>query len=146
MTNYLFLVILAFISLATVKPQDSLKNEETAAIQAVLVDAYVRGVFIERDEKLVKHGFHPGFTMQVLNGEEMIQASLDMWLDRLKLEGQKNSNKIEHKFKFIDVVGRAAVAKMEIFENSKHLYTDYFSLYRFQGGWKIVSKVFNAQD
>ena len=146
MTYNLVIVAMIFLGLGPMTVQDSIGTEETAAVKEVLVNAYVRGVFIERDEKLVKDGFHPKFTMQVLNDEEIIKASLDMWLDRLRLNGQKNPNKIEHEFKFIDIVDRAAVSKMEIFENSRHIYTDYFSLYKFKDGWKIVSKIFAEHD
>jgi len=32
------------------------------------------------------------------------------------------------------------VARVELFKEGKHLFTDYMSLYRFQEGWKIVAK------
>ena len=146
MTYNLVVVLMTLLGLGPMTVQDSIGTEETAAVKEVIVNAYVRGVFIERDKKLVKNGFHPEFTMQVLNDEEIITASLDMWLERLGLDGQKNPNKFEHEFKFIDIAGRAAVSKMEIFENSRHIYTDYFSLYKFKDGWKIVSKIFAEHD
>lgn len=146
MTYHSVVVLMILLGLGPMTMQDSIGTEEAAAVKEVLVNAYVRGVFIERDEKLVKDGFHPEFTMQVLNDEEIITASLDMWLDRLSLNSQKNPNKIEHEFKFIDIVDRAAISKMEIFKNSRHLYTDYFSLYKFKNGWKIVSKIFAKHD
>jgi len=117
-------------------------ESETKAIKQVLVDAYIRGIFIDRNIELVKSGFHPDFSMHVLDNKQIIQASLDMWLQRLELDGTKNENKIDHEFKFIDFTKNSAVAKVEIYENSKHIYTDYFSLYKFEKGWKIVSKIF----
>ncbi len=122
------------------------ENEETAAIKEVLSKAYVKGIFVDRDIELVRSGFHPEFTMHVLNNGKIIKASLEMWLQRLELDGTKNKNRIDHQFKFIDIAKNAAIAKMEISENSKHLYTDYFCLYKFDDGWKIVSKIFASHQ
>ncbi len=122
------------------------ESAESKAIKQVLIDAYVEGIFIDRSVELVRSGFHPEFTMHVLNNGQIIKASLEMWLQRLELDGMKNENKIDHAFKFIDITKSSAIAKMEIYENSKHLYTDYFCLYKFDNGWKIVSKIFAAHE
>ena len=105
-----------------------------------MVHAYIKGILVNRDIELVSSGFHPDFTMQVLDDNQIIKASLDMCLQRLELDERKNENKFEYefKFKFIDITKNSAVVRMEIFENSKHIYTDYFSLYKFDNGWKIV--------
>ena len=124
----------------------SIDESETKAIKQVLVDAYIRGIFVERNIELVRSGFHPDFSMHVLDDKQIIIASLDMWLQRLELDGIKNENKIDHEFKFIDFTENSAVAKMEICENTKHIYTDYFCLYKFDNGWKIVSKIFAAHE
>ena len=44
----------------------------------------------------------------------------------------------------IDVEGEAAVARIELFRGGKHLFTDYQLLYKFDDGWKIVSKVYHS--
>lgn len=133
-------------SLIMVPQHPGSDDEEKTQIKEVIVNSYVRGIFVERDEKLVMAGFHPQFSMHVLDDNQIINAPLKMWLDRLGLDGQKNQDIIDYKFKFVDVTGNSAVAKMEIFENSKQLYTDYLSLYKFDSGWKIVSKIFSAHN
>jgi len=80
--------------------------------------------------------------MSVMHNNQIIKASLDMWLQRLELDGTKNQNKIDYELIFIDITKNSAVARMEILENSEHIYTDYFCLYKFNEGWKIVSKIF----
>ena len=42
----------------------------------------------------------------------------------------------------IDITGSAAVARVELYRDFKHIFTDYLSLYRFDDGWKIVGKIF----
>jgi len=46
----------------------------------------------------------------------------------------------------VDVTGNSAMVKMEIHEDSKQIYTDYFLLYKFDDGWKIVSKTFYSHS
>lgn len=120
--------------------------EDELAIKEVLVKCYVEGIHINRDSAAVKGGFHPSFLMHVYAGGQIIKASLDMWLERLKLDGIKNTNRIEAEFKSIDKSGNTAVVRMEIYENSNHIYTDYFGLYKFADGWKIVNKIFYTHE
>ena len=68
-----------------------------------------------------------------------------MWLERLQLDGIKSAAKFDYQFDSVDVSGYSATAKMEIYENGSHLYTDYFGLYKFADGWMIVNKIFYEQ-
>lgn len=143
------LLILGSIVLAACAepaPQASASASDEAAIRDVLVDAYVEGIHINRDSVAVRRGFHPDFVMAVDDDGELLVVPLQMWLDHLKLDGQRTSHTIEHVFSRIDVTGSAATAKMEIYEDGTHIYTDYFGLYRFPDGWKIVNKLFYDHD
>jgi Putative lumazine-binding len=51
---------------------------------------------------------------------------------------------IRHEFTSVDVTDDAAVARVEIYRDGTHAFTDYLSLYRFPDGWRIVSKIFQA--
>ena len=122
------------------------RHADEAAIQEVLVTAYVEGVFIHRDAEAVRKGFHPDFLMHVYHEGQLIQGSLDMWLERLGLDGTKNPKKIDYTIETIDVTGTTASVKMKLYEDTQQIYTDYFGLYRFEDGWKIVNKVFFSHD
>ncbi len=137
---YIGIFILS-IFLSSCAVEQAADNEEADKIKSVLVSAYVEGIHMNRDSVAISNGFHPDFAMHVNDDGQIINVSLDMWLGRMTL-GEKNSKKIEHEFGSIDVTGNAATAKMEIFIDSKHTYTDYFLLYKFEDGWKIVGKIF----
>lgn len=115
---------------------------EEAAVRQVLIDAYVHGLHVNRDITAVTSGFHPDFIMHVYDDGQLIQAPLAMWLERLQLDGATNPKSVDYQFDLVDLTGNAAIAKMEIFEDRRHIYTDYFGLYRFDDGWKIVNKIF----
>ncbi len=44
----------------------------------------------------------------------------------------------------VNVTNNAAVAKIKIFRDGKHIYSDYMALYKFDDGWKIVNKIYAA--
>ena len=136
------IAMMAFFAVCSCATQQASDNQDVTAIKTVLEDAYVNGIHINRDSIAVRNGFHPSFVMFVYDDGEIINATLDMWLGRLNLDGTKNPINIEHEFGFVDVNGNAATARMEIYEDSKHKYTDYFSMYKFEEGWKIVGKIF----
>ena len=132
-------VLVLFLGPMPLLAQDA--NDE-AAVRQVLVDVYVEGLHVNRDLAAVQSGFHPDFVMHVYDDGHLIQAPLAMWLERLQLDGTKNPKPIDYQFDLVDVTGNSAVAKLQIFEDSKHIYTDYFGLYKFDDGWKIVNKIF----
>ncbi len=117
-------------------------TDDEGAIREMLVEAYVEGIYVNRDHEAVIKGFHPDFILHVYDGGNLIQAPLELWLGRLQLDGTRNPESIDYKFDLINITGNAAIAKMLIFENSQLLYTDYFGLYKFEDGWKIVNKIF----
>lgn len=121
-------------------------GDAESAVREVLVEAYVSGVHIARDPDAVRRGFHPDFVMMVYDNGQLVPVSLQEWLDRMELDRVPTSDTIRHVFRSIDVTGDAAIAILEIYENGTHIYTDYFSLYRFPDGWRIVSKIFHGHD
>lgn len=143
-------LLLAVAAAQTVAPADAqeiprprpARAQAEAAVRQVLVDAYVSGVHVDRDPEAVRRGFHPDFVMLVYDEGEVVDVSLQAWLDHMGLDGVPTSDTIGHSFRSVDVTGNAAMASMEIYENGTHIYTDYFSLYRFPDGWRIVGKTF----
>lgn len=127
-------------------PQSRPAPAQAEAVRQVLVDAYVLGVHVDRDPEVVRRGFHPDFVMLVYDEGELVDVSLQAWLDHMDLDGVPTSDTIRHSFRSVDVTGNAALAIMEIHENGTHIYTDYFSLYRFPDGWRIVGKTFYDQS
>lgn len=122
-------------------------DQESLAIKTVIEEAYVKGIHINREPAAIKKGFHPGFNMLVLGDDgKMINVPIDKWIEKIEAGKKKNPGpskiKTTHRFVLVDVTGNAAVAKIEVFKDSKHVFTDYMSLYKFKDGWKIVNKIF----
>lgn len=124
---------------------DGAANAEEAAIREVVERAYVQGIHVQPDEAAIRSGFHPDFAMAVNDEDGLLVISLDEWLGHMDM-GERNEDPIEARFRMVDVTGRTAIAKVEIREAGKHIYTDYFGLYKLADGWTIVNKIFQDHD
>lgn len=116
------------------------------AIKAVVKSAYIEGIHIEGNTEKIKAGFHQDFTMSVLRDDKIVKVSLADWVSRIEEGKKKNPNPpkkdVKYDFTLVDFNGNAAVARVELYKDGKHLFTDYLSLYQFEDGWKIVAKIF----
>ena len=115
-------------------------------IKSVIEAAYIAGIHGDQDEGLIRGGFHEDFKMLVLTDNIIDKVGIDDWLTRI--EGMKQDNpdlwsaEATHQFKLIDVAGYAAVAVLDVYRGEIHFSTDYMLLYKFDEGWRIVSKIF----
>ena len=84
--------------------------------------------------------------MLVLQDDTIDKVTVDEWLDRIETMKADNPEfwnaETTHNFELIDVAGYAAVAKLDVYKGTTHFSTDYMLLYRFEEGWRIVSKIF----
>jgi ketosteroid isomerase-like protein len=118
--------------------------EKKAVIQ-VITDAYVNGVHAKPDPDAMRRGFHPDFRMLVLTDGKMTAVTLDEWAGRVA-KGAANPAAprpaIKADFPQVDVTGTVASARVEVYRDGKHTFTDQLLLYKFADGWKIVSKAY----
>jgi hypothetical protein len=95
----------------------------------------------------MKEGFHPEFNMLVLKDGKMTKVPIDKWIEKIEAIKKENPGpvrvKTTHRFALIDVTEDAAVAKIDVYKDAVHVFTDYMSLYKFEDGWKIVGKIFH---
>ena len=139
------LTILTLVALCAAAPSAAGDApEEAEAIAAAIQGAYVEGIWTTGDEEAAREGFDPSFVMQVSRDEGTLSVTLDAWLERLGLHGEALDEGITHEIKVLDQVGSAAVARVLVYRDGKPLYTDYMSLYKRDGDWRIVAKTFHT--
>ncbi|HDQ72130.1 MAG TPA: hypothetical protein ENN19_08540 [Chloroflexi bacterium] len=122
-------------------------NDEKQAIRQVIERAYIEGIHGTQDEQTVRSGFHEDFSMLVHCDDGFDEMGVDEWLDRLETMKAENpemwSAETTYTFELIDVEGYAALAKLDVYKGTVHFSKDYMLLYRFETGWRIVSKIFS---
>ncbi len=141
-----YLTILAAVAISAGSFSPSHAGDEEAAVRETIVDAYVKGIHIDRDIPAIKKGFHPSFTMFIKSGADVKTLSIDKWCESIEKSKKKDPDgpdyKVTHEIPIVSVSGDAAVAKVMIYRDDKLIYSDYMSLYRFEDGWKIVGKIY----
>jgi len=119
-------------------------------IRRVIERAYIERIHQEQDDAKVKAGFHPEFRMLVRRDAEILKVDPETFLAKVKERRETDPGVFEGELTYdiplIDVEGTAAVARIELSRGGKHLFTDYQLLYRFEDGWKIVSKIFHSHN
>jgi Putative lumazine-binding len=140
-------IAIAVLLIAGAAAQVGASDDERTAIEAVVKAAYVDGVHANFDPQAMRKGFDPAFRMQVLREGKVLSLTLDEWIARMEKSAQENPAPkpvVRHEFKLVDVSGTAAVARVELWRDGKHVFTDYLSLYKLPEGWKIAAKTFYA--
>ncbi len=121
-------------------------DADVEAVKKVIEDAYVKGIHIDRDVEAVRGGFNPAFIMFILGKGEVTRMTLDEWVAGIEKSKKERPDpprqETTHEFSMVDVAGDAAVARVEIYKDGKHVFTDYMSLYKHPDGWKIVGKIY----
>ena len=115
-------------------------------IRAVVEASYIHGAFNEQNTKAMRAGFHPTFKIHGVSDGELSEYPIDQWIasiEERKAQAGYQPQTWTHRFPIIDITGDAAVVKVELFHDSRHVYTDYLSLLRFADGWKITDKVYH---
>jgi len=141
-------VVLGLCSLVAAAVVSSENDVAKSEIGSVIERAYVNGAFNDLDTASMKDGFHPTFRIHGVQDGGLTQYPIADWIQSIEDRKQADdfdaaSQKWEHKIVFIDATGPAAVAKIELFKDSQHVFTDYLSLMKLSGGWKITDKVYH---
>lgn len=150
MKKLMLVLIVMIVSVGFVFAGDNCKekkmSEEAMAVKTVIKEAYVKGMYVDRDVEAIKKGFHPDFKMQVLKEDGLSEFPLSKWVEKIKKWKEKEpevKTEYKHKLAMLDVKGNAAVARLDVFKDGEYAFTDYMSLYKFKDGWKIVNKIYH---
>jgi hypothetical protein len=124
------------------------ENEDKEAIKKVIQSAYVDGLQNKGPVADIEKGFHPGFNLLGLRNDDLTKWPIYSWIKYHENELKENPDPpkedeiVTCKFPVIDITGTAAIAKIELYKGGKQIFTDYLSLYKFEEGWIIVSKIY----
>lgn len=146
MKKGIVLIVFTIISMSIIQAQEIKKEKE--AIKTVIQTAYVDGLQNNGEVKDIENGFHPGFNLLGINHDMLTKFPIYSWIESFEKRKEKDpglpakEEKITCDFLLIDVTGNAAMAKIQLNRNNNLLFTDYLQLYKFEEGWKIVSKIY----
>jgi len=124
----------------------SAQQEQEEAVKQTIQQAYVDGIQNRGSIESIEAGFDPEFNLLGIGkNNELSKYPIYRWIEsvkKAKAKGQAPNPAITAKYPMVDITGNAAVAKVELHKGNKMLFTDYLSLYKFEDGWRIVSKIY----
>lgn len=124
------------------------EGEDKEAIKQVINSAYVDGLQNKGPVTAIEAGFHPGFNLLGLRDDDLTKWPIYSWVHYHQKKLAENPDPptaeevVTAKFPLIDVTGNAAIAKVELYKGGNLIFTDYLSLYKFEKGWQVVSKIY----
>jgi len=102
-------------------------------------------MYLSGDPEQLKQAFHPGATMFFARNDSLIAVPIPDYIARVAESRAKGpppqrTERIAH----VDISGTSAVAQLELeYQNQK--ITDYMSLVKYAGQWRIVNKIFSRE-
>ena len=126
-------------------------TDEQKAVKKVVQESYINVLYKGGELADMEKGFHPEFNMYVLYQGKFEKRSLSQWMDKLRevrsrpkqQKKKKKKNRSTYEFTLIDVTGQTAMVKLQVFRDGKIHFTDYLTLYKFEEGWKVLTKLFS---
>ncbi len=144
MKKIISLLMLPILSLSLIAQEI---QEDKEAILETIEKAYVQGINNGKEIQNIEKGFHPGFNLLGVDRDNMLtKFPIYTWYEYVQKKsaaGEKPDVVTTAKYPMVDITGNAAVVKVELYREGKIIFTDYLSLYRFEEGWRIVSKIYH---
>ena len=102
-------------------------------------------MYLSGEPEQLKQAFHPGATMFFARNDSLIAVPIPEYIARVEESRAKGPppKRIE-RIAQVDISGTSAVARLEL-EYPNQKLTDYMSLVRYGGEWRIVNKIFSRE-
>ena len=103
-------------------------------------------MYFSGDPEQLKQAFHPGATMFFARNDSLIAVPIPEYIARVaesRAKGGPPPQRTE-RIAQVDITGTSAVARLEL-EYPQQKITDYMSLVRYGGEWRIVNKIFSRE-
>ena len=117
-------------------------SAEDAAVRTTLT-YYMRGHATGNPDTMAR-AFYTDAELRFIRNGQYFRRSLAEYLASFSGKPAGDESKRQRRITFVDVVGTAAFAKIEL-DYPSALLTDYMQLLKINGEWKIVHKTFHSE-
>ena len=116
-------------------------DEDKKAV-AVPLENYIKA-HATGDPEYIRKAFNPEAKVMYLAGGKFTQWSVEEFAGRFGGKPAADEDKRKRSFEIIDVSGNAAIARV-VLDYPTVKFTDYMTLLKIDGEWKIINKTFYA--
>jgi hypothetical protein len=131
----------AFLLAMTLMATSGAAGSEEAAIRAT-IDHYFKAHATGNGQHLLQ-AFHPELHMMFVRDGAFLQRTRDEFIAGFSGKPADDEAQRKRTIEMIDVTGNAAIAKIKL-DYPKVTFTDYFTLLKVNGEWKVVNKIFHS--
>ena len=135
------LVVLAGVFLMTPTTAQAQQTEEEAIRAAV--GHYLQG-HATGDGTHHEQVFHPESKLFWVRDDALHQRTSEAYIAGAPGHPADDEDQRQRRIAMIDVTGNTAVVKVEL-DYPSALITDYFSMLKIEGEWKIINKIFHVE-
>jgi len=125
-------------------------SQDRQQIELVIETAYIDGIHTNPNLETFLSGFHPDFRMLVQKDGTLVKVSPEefvaMVLKRREEAPEAFVSPVAFEIPLVEITGDAAIAQVNLSREGKLLFTDYLSLYRMEGRWQVVAKIFHSHQ
>lgn len=118
------------------------QNAEDAAVRQT-IEHYFRGHATGQGEHFRKV-FHPDAKLFAVREGKYWQLTSEEYIARAPGKPAADENQRKRSIESVDISGNAAIAKI-VLDYPQVRFTDYMSLLKIDGEWRIVNKTFYAE-
>lgn len=147
-----FLIITVFtiaISSSAFAQMKSRAYNNGAAIEEVIREAYINGVYNTGYMLSVTQGFSPDFTAIVFEDKDQSRLeTIEDWIKKTeqnKASGNlplKGDQEVTFDIVKLEISNNVANARVQFMVGGKVQHTDFIGLYKFSTGWKLVNMMY----
>lgn len=138
----LLILLVIVIAAAGVGLRASAQNAEETAVRAAL-ENYFRGHATGQAEHFRKI-FHPDSKLFAVRDGKYWQLTSEQYIANAPGKAPADEAKRKRTIESVDITGNAAMAKI-VLDYPQVKFTDYMSLLKIDGEWKIINKTFHAE-
>ena len=103
-------------------------------------------MYLSGEPAQLKQAFHPGATMFFARNDSLIAVPIPEYIARVEESRAKGPPpKRVERIAQVDISGTSAMARLEL-EYPNQKLTDYMSLVKYGGEWRIVNKIFSRES
>ena len=132
-------LILCLATIVSVGWSSIQQSEEETGVRAAL-EHYLQGHATGQADHF-RQAFHPEAKLFWVNDGELAQRTSEAYIAGARGEPAPNEAERVRRIESIDITGNAASAKI-VLDYPGVVFTDYMSLLKVDGEWKIVNKIF----
>jgi hypothetical protein len=139
----LLTALIAAVASATVILRARAENAEEAGVRAT-IENYFRG-HATGDGEYFKRAFHPDAKLFFIRDGKLTTRTSAEYIAGASGKAPADEAQRKRRIESVDITGNAAVVKVTL-DYPGVRFTDYMSMLKIDGEWKIVNKTFYAEQ